>query len=622
MSEGPPTERDPLVGSNKDSRSIQDDKGESSNPTTFKNNCVYVVGAIIVFLALLLYAILSENEGVDTCRQDTDCKGEKVCCDEKGLFPGKCMECCIALDCISKISSTPPGEWGKPYCLENQCQANYLADGQVSPSIATDGYQVWAPSETIDNSKEFRPYKVPRILHSEKPAPVLEQLWYIDFKEQRDDFPLQEVSYNGTHIMIPTYEYLHAGYSKSYNQYDEHETGIATFIMADNTYSMVSDYPAVSFVEKYHTLTYKGKKDFSRGDDALVLSKKHKEEKWNAWKWKKRALAQVAAVTIRKSILSQVESGIDRAVTWQIRRFVNSHKPENTGKLNPTTSSAWAEHAEKAKSAIQIAKDPNFEREYLKSEQHCKHIENKENIGVAYNDTHVILPLGRPATMFSGEMVNAPVHYLGLGVGYTTFAYDESTQTLQIYYQVHSISRQYPDPKYPGPYKTGLYLSPVAEGSDYEIDINKEGRSNIYLQTEQPQDDRSMAFNWDEANFAVWNRPQSEICEPEVRDGDWWLDTDIKPEYDNIWDDIYSQATFLKGVAVGILCAPIWMRADYGAGSHRLDVNEIGVWGHLLGEVRADRTKSVGAGSYWDNWECFYQNKDYSVCEDRGLYGT
>mmetsp|Transcript_37537 Transcript_37537/g.54961 ORF Transcript_37537/g.54961 Transcript_37537/m.54961 type:complete len:662 (+) Transcript_37537:236-2221(+) len=656
----PPTENDPLVQS--DSKSSIQDLAKSSDPkkaTKLKGHFL-LIGTVLALMACSSFAILARHSvygtsregvgdmsevskghnnemsetadflmgnGLPFCSENSHCDSGEVCCNLKKTIPGvgTCKECCTNFDCFPRIIQPPAGEWGKPFCINARCQSNNEDEesGTTSPKIAKDGYQAWAPSESIDNSKEFRGYKIPRILHSNEPKPVMDQVWYVDFNEQRDDFPIEKISSNGTHIMIPIFEYFHSGYSKSYHQYNEHETGISTLVMGDNEYSLVSDYPKTSFVEKYHTLTYSGKKETtSRGDDFLDLSAKHKNDKdWNMNKWKIRALKQVIAYTRRKSIEAQVEGGIDRSVSWQIRRFVNSHKTEDTGKLNPSTSSAWASHTKKAKKAIEIAKDPNFKRELMKSEQHCKHLEDNPT-GLDYTDTHVIIPLGVPITQFTGEIVNAPTHYLGLGVGYTTFMFDETSKVLQMYYQVHAISRQYPDVKYPGPYETGtaLYVSPVAEGSDYDIDMSKESRSNIYLEPTQPSDELFVT-PWSNADFALWNRPQSEICDPEIENGDWWENVDLSPGDENIWDSIGKSVQLLNGIAVGMLCAPIWMRADYGAGSHRFDLNEIGVWGHFLGEVRDEYTKLLGAANYWDNWECFYQNKDSSICEDRGLLG-
>ena len=109
----------------------------------------------------------------------------------------------------------------------------------------------------------------------------------------------------------------------------------------------------------------------------------------------------------------------------------------------------------------------------MKSEQHCKHFEDLD--GVSYTEDTVTFPLSRPITGFSGEMVNAPVHYLGLGVGYIIVDYDPSTNILEIFYQTFAHARQHSDVKYPGPYPNGLYVTPVADGDDYVVDTNIDG---------------------------------------------------------------------------------------------------------------------------------------------------
>jgi len=41
----------------------------------------------------------------------------------------------------------------------------------------------------------------------------------------------------------------------------------------------------------------------------------------------------------------------------------------------------------------------------------------------------------------------------------------------------------------------------------------------------------------------------------------------------------------------------------------------MGVWGHFLMEVTDETTRTLGLARWWDNWECFYQDKDMGICE-------
>merc|ERR1719491_285331 len=571
----------------------------------------------IIVLMLLNRGRASNLENGSTCFSDGNC--ESSVCAPISFFGtvGKCVTCRTRIDCVTKLKlgQPPAGEFGADLCVDNKCQA--YANGE-STQIPNSGYPVWAPSETIDNAKVFRKYNMPRTVYSNESTPVFEHVWYIDFNDQDLSFNKDDVNYNGTHIEIPNSAMIHAGYSKSYHMYDEHETGISTLVTFENPYSLVADYPKLSFTEKLHTLTYDGKKDTARGDYIKPLSEEGMKEKWSMRKWLKRAVPKFAAVILRDTITSQIESGIDKAIAWQIRRYTKSYPKDDTGKLNPTSLSGWASHAEKAKQAINFAKDVDFKREFKKSEQHCKHFEETE--GLAVTDTHSIFPLGRPITVFSGEVVHSPVYYLGFVVGYANVHYDENKNVLQIYYQGYSVSRQYSDVKFPGPYPSGLYVSSVGEGSEYDVDPDTDGRSDLFVKFEQPKDDRSMGIPFlspkEEADFTLWSRPRAETCNPAVENDAFWEEIDLTKKDDSTYDAIVQTSHTLKGVVSGMPCANIWMRSDYGRGTHSFGLLEIAVWGHFLGEVPDNETQPLALAKWWDSWECFYHNKDQALCAE------
>jgi hypothetical protein len=580
----------------------------------------YLAGGFVTLLLLMVFsrsrtddldASLSNGVGA-LCTPSFDLCGSNICCPTTLLGTlGKCQACCANSDCMSKIEQPPAGEYGKPFCLENECRASPEGGGFPIPK---KGYTVWNPSETIDNSHEFQNYEMPRTLYSDVPAtPAFEHLWYIDFNEQDPSlFNKNEVYVNETHVMIPKGMPMHAGYSKSYHMYDEHETGVVTLITLENDYSMVADYPKLSFVEKYHTLTYDGKKDTTRGDFFNQMAETQMDyipwTKSNLLGWAYKAFLITKAVFATNTIDAQVEAGVDRALTWQIRRYVNSYPKADTGSLNPSSSGSWASHTEKAKQAYKLAKDDNFKREYVKSEQHCKHFEQTDGIGET--PTHSIFPLGRPITTYSGEMVTSPVYYLGFIVGHVTFDYDKSG-VLQILYQGYSVSRQYMDVKFPGPYDNGLYVSPVAKGIDYVVDPDTDGRTNVFLKADQPED---IGTDPEEAEYTLWARPRSETCDPIFEDGDFWEKIDLKKGESSIWSGLVNTVDVLQGVVGGMPCANIWMRADYGRGSHGFGTAESGVWGHFLTEVTDKKTKKFGLAKFWDSWECFYRNKEQALC--------
>jgi len=543
---------------------------------------------------------------------DSHCDDGQICCRHyqyTGII-GTCGYCCEHSDCTANIdlneNQPPAGEFGKPFCVNNQCSA--YKNG-LSSQIPPDGYPVWLTSETEDNSKTFRKVNMPRTVHDE--GPVMEQVRRIDFSQQGETFDKNNrFKFNDTHITIPSFDYVHASYSKSYYHYDEHETGVVNLVMIDNPYSQISPYSELAFVEKYHTLTYDGKIDTKRGDDIKKRAQEQLEKhpKFRRNKWVRHAAAKLGyAVVYTKTVMRQIEAGIDQVLAWQVRRHVNSYRENDVGSVHKSSSASWARHSKRAKQAIIHAKDRTFERDFVKSEQHCKHFEKLD--GISFTEDTVTFPLGRPVTTFSAEMVNSPVHYLGTAVGHVTLQYDENTEILEIFFQTFSYGRQYSDPKYPGPYPSGLHVAPVANGRDYIVDRDSDGRHDFRFLPKAPGP--NPAVNKDEADFTQWARPTEEVCDGFYLEDSFW--EDICPDKLLNYNDVYELLTqfkpLLNSVIGGMLCSGSWMRSDYGGGTNGMDVQELGVWIHGLIEIRNDYTKAMMLTPFWDDWKCFYANE-------------
>jgi len=560
------------------------------------------------------------------CRMSSNnpCDGDKICCpkdrreggyESKIGLTGTCLECCTNRECIMKMEQPPAGEFGKMVCNDD-----HTCVGKKG-LIGKDGYPVWSPSETIDNSKTFQKYMMKRVVISDDPEdPAYESAWYFDFNEQADDeFDIKKIKCNGTHITLPSYGRMNAGYSKKYKHYKEEETGIVTLFMGDNEYSLVADFPKVSFVEKYHTLTFEGEKDIERGEYMKELSAKQVEERpvFNKPKWLVQAYARAYQQLGGSVITRQVEAALDAALSWQIRRFVNTY--DDDGSVTPSSSKRWASHSAKAQEAIKLAKDPDFEREYLKSEQHCKHLEEAQGGGgftVDHTKDTVTIPLGRPITTISGEMVNAPTHYFGLGQGTMTAHYDEDQGILQLFLEGFGIARQYSDVNFVGTHGNGMFVGPVAKGDDYIVDPDVDGRQESLYTDDQPPPLKTAIFSPDVPDVTMWRRPLSDRCSAATIDASFWEEIDISSMEDSVFDDLAQNLLTLKGTVRGMACSTTWMKPDYGWGTSNFDANEIGVWVHTLGEVRDDWTKKMTLANWWDEWECFYQGKELSDCHE------
>ena len=95
---------------------------------------------------------------------------------------GTCQNCCSDGTCTLWIEQPPAGEYGARICSDDhQCQV--YTDGESS-KIPAEGFRVYVPSETLDNSKTYRKYVLPRNVDTDSPGtPVMESSWYFDFNE-------------------------------------------------------------------------------------------------------------------------------------------------------------------------------------------------------------------------------------------------------------------------------------------------------------------------------------------------------------------------------------------------------------------------------------------------------
>lgn len=219
----------------------------------------------------------------------------------------------------------------------------------------------------------------------------------------------------------------------------------------------------------------------------------------------------------------------------------------------------------------------------------------------------VTFPVGRPMTIFSGELVSSPVHYLGLGIGHATIHYDPNTRKLEILMQAFAYSRQHTDFQFPGPYPNGLWVAPVADGSDYVVDPDTDGRGDSLFLPKEPKD---IEFHpGGPADFTLWARPAEETCGNIYLASSFWEDIDVEKSAmasNGVYESLSQSKDLLMGVVGGMPCARSWMSSDFGVPTHGFGTNEIGVWAHSLSELRGDKTRETYLRTFWDEWECFY----------------
>jgi hypothetical protein len=83
----------------------------------------------------------------------------------------------------------------------------------------------------------------------------MDQVWRWDLNNQPDG---TEYIFTETHVSIPLNSHTIAAYSRTYHNYQEHETGIVTVAFLNNPMSVLTPNPVAGMVETYHTLTYDG----------------------------------------------------------------------------------------------------------------------------------------------------------------------------------------------------------------------------------------------------------------------------------------------------------------------------------------------------------------------------
>lgn len=548
------------------------------------------------------------------CEKNSQCKSGLCCL-------GACQPCCQSTDCPSEpMKPHPPGEFGSCHTVGRTGKKKCIAyKNRKATQIPPEGYPVWIP---IKEDLEVEKLVMPRTVRDEK-GPVTEMAWYFDLKDQPDKSVLDGITVNETHIMIPLYQQMLAGYSRKYKTYNEEETGIVTAAYLPNKVSVVTQRPKAGMIEKYHALTYSPMAQFSTSRGKWM--RKKNEDFMSTPEGKTFDITQFAGRLDGRALAwgqtgiidSYVEAGIDQAHLWQVRRYAKS-----VDKAQETPSrSAWKHHADLAMQAISYAKDINFmssNDRVKKSENHCKHFE--DGTGVDYSTTHIIIPLDTPITTLSGEMVYSPMYYLGLSSGYNVVHYDEKTKILQMFYQAFNQARQYSDVEHQDdqPNPSGLWLSPVADGDDYKVP-DHDGRNDFELILDKPKFKFSnfltglLGLNPGHAD-SVFARPMANTCEQEYMQDDWESIL-LKGDGDTAFQQLVKDSDLVKVSNRGAPCGGIYMRNDYGNITNGFGVNEFGVWNHLLLEVKSGHKKALATADWWDEWECFYGKTDSAQCK-------
>ena len=522
----------------------------------------------------------------ETCNFHRNC-ASGVCHWQEGVAAsGICVECTSDDHCEGQGESGP-GEHPRAFCFENTC-----SQWKRGQPLDERGYPLWF--EGTDEATWIPRNVLEEGNLGEERHAVMEQVWHWDLKQQPEG---TEIVVDDKFVSIPLNAQTIAAYSRTYHQYEEHETGIVTAVFLNNPISLVTPYAVAGMIEKYHTLSYSGNWSTVRSDDieAVVNARTPQENEQAQQEYTERSYKMGGFYTASGLINAQLESGQDQLHLDQIRDYVEEVKEESFGDFE---SLGWALHSVEAQQALADA--PGLAS--LKSENHCKHFES--GAGIEVNSTHISIPLDKPFTTLSGEMVYSPTYYLGLNAGINLARYNAHTDTLEFYYRASQSYRGYSDGVIPSeelPYESGIWVTPVAD--NYPVST-MDGRTDEYytdIKPETPEDFLDIPVD-----YSIYDRSQEESCPEELQD-----------RLDNAWEKamlIQAQessnpvatfsnlASLLLVTVEGAPCGANYMRSEYKSGVVGLELNEYSVWVHLILEVDVEYTEQIVMADFWDDW--------------------
>lgn len=562
--------------------------------------CFYKLCLLCVFLSLPVVHGL-QDLGF-SCRSNDECSsGHCIKAWHTFWTTGVCHECTNDDDCDGRGISRP-GELPAAFCYKQKGDLNICSPWQRGKPVGEEGYPIHLPGSDPAWVRRFRHEGRSNIDYE----PAMSQVWRFDLSNQPGG-ALVEI--NVTHVRIPLYTELLAGYSRTYHALnDEHETGIVTALFLHNPYSVVTSRGHSAMLEKYHTLTYDGELPTPKADRIKreLASRSVKDGKRAEEQYERRSLEMISSVIPTKVIDSLIEAGQDQVHWESVRSYANQRKKK--GLVTNMDDRLWLpiHRSVEAKEATEVhAKS----KPSMKSENHCKHFE--DGYGIALTETHIEIPLYSPWITVSGEMNFSPNYYMGLNNGINIARYDANANALEFHYQAYQQWRHYVEPSSDAnpSSPSGLFLAPISP--DYPV-ASVDGRSDQYYKAESSWYSGILANYMNiPTDYSLYDR--SATCNERTREelSDKWDDAKLEQaqvqDTDNVFEDLLDLHSLVTVAVDGASCASTFMRADYGPNSTGLEVLEFTAWVHLILEADPDVTEFLASATFWDDWDHFYK---------------
>mmetsp|Transcript_9345 Transcript_9345/g.14410 ORF Transcript_9345/g.14410 Transcript_9345/m.14410 type:complete len:573 (+) Transcript_9345:13-1731(+) len=560
------------------------------------------------WLIVLPVAVLGLKDNGVSCRIDDEC-ASGLCSKFLNTFwtVGVCSDCNTDNDCEGKGISRP-GELPMAFCHKQKGNSNICLPWKRGKPIGDEGYPVHLPG----NGAVW----VRRYLHEAQNSleyePAMSQIWRFDLNNQPEG---TLIDVNATHVKIPLYAEILAGYSRIYHALDEEkETGVVTALFLRNPYSVITSKGHSAMLEKYHTLTYDGKLPTPKADrvEKELAERTEKQQRTAVKHRKARTLAMMSSIIPSKIVDSLIESGQDKVHWEKVRAYVKERRKE--GKLTNDSDRLWlsSHRSNEAKEAVEVhAKTTSS----LKSENHCKHFE--DGYGIGLTKSHIEIPLNSPWVTVSGEMNYSPNYYMGLNNGIKIAKYDPETHALEFHYQAFQQWRHYADQTSNsvanGP--SGLFIAPISP--DFPV-AREDGRSDQYYQ-DKPKWYMDVLANYRNipVDYSLYDRDAT--CDEKTRErlADKWTDAKLEEaqveDTDNVFEDLLDLHSLVTVVIDGATCPSALMRSDYGQNSTGMEILEFITWAHLILEADPEVTEDLATAQFWDDWDKFYKGDNQNT---------
>jgi hypothetical protein len=219
----------------------------------------------------------------------------------------------------------------------------------------------------------------------------------------------------------------------------------------------------------------------------------------------------------------------------------------------------------------------------------------------------------------SGEMQFSPAYYFGLNSGIMLAQHDDSSGTLEIYYQASQMFRSYADPNIAPdewPFPLGLWAALVHPSVPV---VSTDGRTDQFYQSDGNFGVAALQFLINQylsvpVDYSIYDGGMEKTCPAELRDSlkPVWVRAKLEEtgegEDTNLMARLSGMTNVLLAAVVGAPCGATFMRSDFGPGTMGLEMNEYSSWAHMILEVDPEQTEALVTSQFWDDWDAFFKN--------------